>query len=394
MKLNPNRREFIGRSGGLALGAAAFTPLTAKTSVSRDYYNLPPGGIENSRLITEPPPAIADNGRLNLGVFNQPVRRMNLDDAALFSEFPKGPWRRARMQEFIGWGVTHPDWHLGVIIIDIQLITVAAFYAMDRHTGESHQYELFGGGKDFRLATSLWDDKSFARARGFDLEFNHRLDDGYQTIEFETRASKDKPAVSLDLTYHLDLDKRRPLVVSLPVEPRHYFYTVKAAAPFEGSMTIGGDEVRFKPERDTGTMDEHRNYYPLPNRWLFACCSGYDDDGRLVGVNMCDNVIKDQARWNENCLWVGDQISLLGHISFDFDPRDPMKTWRMKEANGRLELTTTPDGGNDPFLIPPAGFRYYQKCGPFHGFAIDDDGERHELGGYFGEAEQFELGIY
>ena len=114
----------------------------------------------------------------------------------------------------------------------------------------------------------------------------------------------------------------------------------------------------------------------------------------MVGLNVCDNAVKDQAHWNENCFWVDGKISLLGPIVFEVDLKAPMKPWLMEETSGRLQLAFTPDGGNEPIKIAPIGLTYYQKCGRYDGYIIDDAGERHEVGGYYGEAEDFELGYF
>jgi hypothetical protein len=389
-----SRRDWLKHTG-LALAAAGLAPASgfAKDDFN-NWYNLPEGGIAQSRVLMPAPASIVSNGRLNLGVFKTPVRNLNITDAALFRKGFKGPMRRMRMQQFIGCGVVNSDWHIGIIIIDLQIAAQASFYALNRHTKQCFQHELYGTHEKIRLAPSVWDGLSYARKPGFNMEFKHHVEQGFHKLTIEIAENKNKPAVKFDVKYYEDLSKVQPLVASMPVEPRHYFYTHKVTMPVEGEMVIGDQKAEFKPTRDSGNMDEHRNYYPFPNRWLFGCCNGFDERGRLVGVNMCDNIIKDQKHWNENCLWVGDKISLLGPIRFEFDPKDPMKPWRMREENGRLELELTPDGGGAPNVIKPAGFSYYQKNGPYNGFAMDDAGEKHIIRNFFGEAEDFKLGYY
>lgn len=383
-----NRREMMWRSA-----AAAGFLVPSFAAAARDFsdlYNPPPGGIDNSRVIAPAPPTISTNGRLNLGAFDAPVRDMNLTDSAMFGGI-KGAWRRARMQQFIGYSFESPDWHVGIIVIDARVLSVGGLYLLNMKTQEMFQYECFGKGPGFRLARCSYDDQSFARGRGFEIEFEHRLDSGLHRIRADVSGRGKKPAVKIEVDFHEDLEKIQPLVVSLPVEPHHYFYTHKVPAPVSGSIRVGDDVQELDPARDTGNMDEHRNYYPVPNCWLFGAFTGRDKKGRLISVNMCDNAIRDQEHWNENCLWVDGKISLLGPIAFEVDLKNPMQPWRMKEKYGRLELEMTPDGGNEPFNIPPLGFKYYQKCGPYRGHLIDDAGRRIEVEGVYGEAEDFEF---
>jgi Domain of unknown function (DUF2804), C-terminal/Domain of unknown function (DUF2804), N-terminal len=396
--MNYSRRSLLklGSAAAMSVGAGQllFSSTLFAGTKPGNFFNMPEGSIENARKVIKTPDSISTDGRLNLGIFEKPVRDMNLDESELFGGGLKAKSRRARMQEFIGWGLTNPEWHIGVIIIDIQLIYTAAFYVLNRKTGVCHQYEYFGAGNNFRLAKSVWDDKSFAKKKGFDLEFTHGLEKGVHKIKFACDGNKKKPPINLEMSFYQDLDKIKPLAVSLPVGQRHYFYTHKSPGPIEGEMKIGKETVKFHADRDSGTMDEHRNYYPLPNQWAFGCFSGFDKKGRLISVNMCDNVIEDQKTWNENCFWAGNEISYLGPISFEFDRKNPQKPWKMKDDEGRLNLVMTPDGGNKPIVIPPAGFSYYQKCGSFKGTIIDDSGIEHNIDGALGETEKFELGIF
>jgi hypothetical protein len=388
-----SRRDVL-KLGGVAAATGAGSWLwPCGASAARDFnelYNLPEGSIDNARKIIAAPHSISTSGKLNLGVFDKPLREMNLEDADLFSGV-SGAGRRARMQEFIGYSFESGDWHVGIIIIDAKILCIGGLYVLSRRNHEVFQYERYGGGRSFSLARTLWNDRSYVKKHGFRIELEHHLDDGYHRISADVKGNRKKPDVSLDVTFLQDLEKYQPLVVSLPVEPRHYFYTQKASAPISGSITVDKDTQKLDPARDCSSMDEHRNYYPIPNRWAFGCFTGRDSQGRFLSVNMCDNAIKDQEHWNENCIWVDGQISLLGPVRFSFDYKDPMKPWTMKEKNGRLSLTMTPDGGNKPIKIPPIIY-YYQKCGNYSGYIIDDHNIKYEVEGIYGEAENFEFG--
>jgi hypothetical protein len=394
MNMRVSRRDVLKLGVVAAAGAGAGSLLWPyKALAAREFdelYNLPQGSIDNARRTIPAPHSIATDGRLNLGVFDKPLQEMNLEDADLFRG-AAGAGRRMRMQEFIGYSFESGDWHIGIINIDAKILCVGALYALSRKTHEVFQYEYFGGGGNFRLARTLWDNKSHARKKGFSIEFEHVLELGYHRITADVKGSRKKPDISLDVKFLQDLEKYQPLVVSLPVESHHYFYTQKASAPISGSITVAGKREELDPARDCSSMDEHRNFYPIPNRWAFGCFTGRDRQGRFLAVNMCDNAIQDQERWNENCMWVDGKISLLGPIRFSFDYQDPMRPWTMKETNGRLSLTMTPDGGNKPIKIPPIIY-YYQKCGNYSGHIIDDDGVKYEVEGIYGEAENFEFG--
>ena len=42
--------------------------------------------------------------------------------------------------------------------------------------------------------------------------------------------------------------------------------------------------------------------------------------------------------------------------------------------------------------LGPLGFKYYQKCGRYEGFMIDDQGQRHDFDNLYGPGENGRIG--
>ena len=177
----------------------------------------------------------------------------------------------------------------------------------------------------------------------------------------------------------------------MPAAPHHFMYTHKAPMPIEGYIQIGQEKFEYDQTRDLAIMDEHKAFYPHATDWYWASFAGFDEKGRIVGLNITDNfTYSDQQNWNENGIWVGDKLSMIGLAKFDFDHDDPSKPWHITEENGRVDVEFIPDGRKtQKFNLLVASMDYYQQFGKFRGFIIDDTGEKHDIKNFYGPAEEY-----
>ncbi|MDD5224812.1 MAG: DUF2804 family protein [bacterium] len=387
MKKRIGRRDFLGKSGkvllasGLSrLGSAA--PVFAAVSsvqTQSDYFIFPaaPGIIE------EAPGKIVEAGRIRLGYFRSPVREMNLSEARVL----KGLIRN--YPEFIGYGITHPDWYFGTIILDPKVFPyISSIYAYDRRSGRLFSHDRLIFGKQGAVAGNTWDGESFAVDSDFMIRFRHRLQEGYHEIKIDIPQDHDKPAVQADLKLFLDLKSFEPLTVSMLVEPRYWCYTQKAFLPIAGEMTIGRQKIVFDPRRDLAGLDESRNLAPFRFGWTWGTCAGFDGANGIVGMNAgVRTQMPDGERWNENCAWIDGKISLLGDVAWELDPDHPKKPWRLKDKRGRFDLEYYPDGKKN-IGSRSIGISYFQTCGEYEGTLQDEAGKTHSFNTYYGTAEQ------
>ncbi len=108
-----------------------------------------------------------------------------------------------------------------------------------------------------------------------------------------------------------------------------------------------------------------------------------------MGLDLALSPQKADPYWEENCLWVGDKLSMLNHVKVEMDHRNLMQPWRAFDAEGRVDITFYLEGGKT-INLGPLG-RYYQKCGCYRGTVIDDAGEKHVLADYYGCAESTDV---
>lgn len=387
-----DRRRLITSAG--ALTGAAFLGGPARAASERegfgDLYAPPtwhPGG---GRVLEQPPPAIASDGRLRLGLFTKPCRSMNLTDSRVYKGRERRWWGGPKLMEWVGFGIAHEAWYFGMIIMDLKMARFAAVYALDRESGRSFSHDAPGSARDSAVSATLWSGRTFMDKKGFHMLFTHDLENGRHGIEIDIAGKGGKPAVEMRLDLAEDMSSFQPLVVSMPIYPAHHLYTHKTMMEAGGSARVGGDELDYDPARSLAALDEFKSYWPIPRRWTWGTALGVDTEGNRVAFNMADYYVRDQDQWNENCLWVGGEIGFLGAAKWSLDESDPDKPWRLEERSGRLKATFYPEGGKIVDLGP--AFKYYQKCGRYEGFFIDGQGRRREFENLYGPGENGRIG--
>ena len=391
MKNKIGRRDFLGKSGKVLLAAGLSrlvpaAPVFAAVPSGRnpsDYFVLP----ATPNVIEEAPARIVEEGRIKLGFFRAPVREMNLSEARILKSWPRS------FPEFIGYGITHPDWYFGTIIIDPKMFPfISSIYAYDRRSGRLFSHDRLAFGRRGQVAKNTWNGESFVVESDFMIRFRHRLEDGYHEISIDIPKDHGKPALKADLKMTLDLNYFQPLTVSMLVEPRFWGYTQKALLPISGEMTIGSEKIVFDPRRDLAALDESRNLTPFRYGWTWGTGADFDERGGIRGINAgIRTEVADGERWNENCAWFDGKISLLGDVTWDLDPANPKKPWRLKDKRGRLDLEYYPEGKKS-IGSRSIGAGYFQTCGQYEGTLQDESGRSHSLKSCYGVAEQGMMG--
>jgi len=283
---------------------------------------------------------------------------------------------------WVGYGVDHPEAHLGVIVIDAGILRIASVYAVDRRTGRCVEHTRLAPLADIHLASNTCAGASFAVARGFDLRMRHGFDAGIHTLRLRSGN------LDADLTMTQDPGRSPPLVASTPIPPTFHVYTHKAPLPVEGSLRVGTTTRALDPRRDLAILDEFRGIVPVPTRWRWGSFGGFDTEGNVVGANLLDGWLPRLRRLqtpsslpagpplgagsHENALWLGPRLSYLGDVHFEPPRSGP---WRVSDAEGRVDLAFSPVGLKSVRGLGPV-FRYRQLAGTWRGVVLDDAGAR------------------
>ena len=115
---------------------------------------------------------------------------------------------------------------------------------------------------------------------------------------------------------------------------------------------------------------------------------GIDAKGRRVGFNLTDNQVKDQVKYNENCLWINNKIYSLPPVRVT-RPAGPGGEWIIQDLEGMVDLVFVPSVANDIKLN--AGLiavDYHGPFGSFRGIIKNGSGEKIDAECLFGAGEQ------
>ncbi len=334
---------------------------------------------------------------MKLGFFNAPIKNINYQDASILGQGLTFIQRKLQLKDWNGFFIQHPEACFeGGIVDAATTLGLSQFTTYDRNTEESFYSMAIALGRNYQLAESTWDGYSFIdNQKGYRMEFHHMLEkERSHKIIMDIEAKDGKPAIKAYLTLYQDISKIMPLVVSLPAKPCNHMYTNKTPMMVEGYILMGDRRFYFDPSRDIAIMDEHKAYYPPETYWNWATFACYDESKQLIGLNLTDNkTFRDQKFWNENCIWQGHGLSMIGTASFDFYPEEPMKPWKMTEENDRVNLEFTPKYKwiNDVYYLIVFNMNYYNLVGYYNGYLRDDKGKKIPVNNFCGQAEKYHV---
>lgn len=338
-----------------------------------------------SRPLETPEKAVVD-GEVRFGRFMRPFRELNLLDAKCGIPQFAGV-RRFRLKEWVHFALIHPDWYLSVVMVDVGFLVNSWLHIFDRRSQKACEHVRMLPPWGFRAPPNVWNDSAEVNSRGYRVFMHNHVEQQMHRLDIEVRAEGSLPSVAGTVLLHEDPARTQPLVAMLPLGPNRPMFTHKSACPASGALQIGKEKVEFVPQRDVGLLDYHKAYYPRNTFWRWATFGTIDATGNLLGVNLTHNVIKDDGQFNENCIWHGSSITLLGAAHFDI-PREPMQPWRIRTTDGAVNLELTPQGLRREHVN--LGFTrtiYNQPYGLYSGTLVDSGGRKHVVEKAFGVAE-------
>jgi hypothetical protein len=340
---------------------------------------------------TDTPQRMVVDGQVaEFGAFKEPFREVNLLDLELVIGGVRVPRAVAdlRLKEWEHFGIVNDEYYFGMVIFDAKFMGTSFFYAFNRKTGEFFEHERTSVGAPLGVARELMHGECYYRNLGYRMEFENRLDSGMHRLRAEIKGKGRKPAIDAEIFVLEDLVRFQPLVVVSPVGPNRPLYTHKSACPVEGKVKLGDRLVVLDPDRDVALMDVQKTFYPYNTFWKWTTFGGRDADGRLIGMNACQNFIADDERYNENCTWVDGEITLASATRFAYDEDALLEPWKITASGGDMDLEFKPEGqrqGKINFGVLMSDF--HQPFGTFSGTMAGPGGSTVEVDGPFGLCE-------
>ena len=282
--------------------------------------------------------------------------------------------RRFRLKEWVGWTFMHPELSASMILQDANYLASSEIYVRDAASQRLTQHSATAAGGSLKLPEALYGSSPSLRRPGYEVGYVFGPRGGTHEIHVDIAAGRRHGHEELPIRADLTLDGSRasaPLSVSQPLRPRGAMYTHKLVFPVSGTLAVGEHTYDFDASRDLVILDEHKSFLPYRTRWLWGTFATVEADG-IVAANFCQR--PDVAGTpGESCLWVpgsgGAPVCIgVDPVRFERDSDDPLAAWHATSADGRLDVTFTPDGRKDvSHQLVVFGIDYWQLYGTWSG---------------------------
>lgn len=282
-------------------------------------------------------------------------------------------WLSPRRLQRKGWmyfGAFTPRYMIGYAVADAGLMATAFVYVYDRQTKKLHEHKAtvpFGFAADFiPTPEAAWQLRSGQR------HWDTRPAGNGWDVRFEA------PGLRVALDFR-DPGAGMSAIAASPGRPFHHTWKI-CAMPVRLALEIDGARSEAQA---SGTLDFTLGYPPRHTDWNWASLDGVTDDGQRIGVNLVAHFMNGQ----ENALWLGDELRPLAQAVFQYDPARLLEPWRVRTADGVLDVEFVPEGQRrEDISIGVLASRFTQPFGRFSGTLRTASGVKKIEG--FGVVEQ------
>lgn len=340
--------------------------------------------------IQSTPPSLVEGGKIHYGRFSREFELLNILDAPFYGSrlFDSRLFKRFRLKEWQHFGIIHPDRYFGFVVMNAKYMAVSFFYIYDRNSRVllEHKHDFIVGSRG--VAKSLYEGRTHFAKRGYAIEVRNDLADGKHHVNVEIEARAQLPPVSATITVEEDQERFQPLVATMHMDGGGPFYTHKNVCPVQGSVTVGGETTTLSKSRDLAMIDVQKTAYPYRSFWNWVCLGGYDDAGRLIGINLTKNNRRSDTDLNENCVWVDGVIHPCGAVVMDFGD-SPMNPWEVHTSCETVQLSFSPHAERaERINMLVAESSFHQPIGLYNGQIRLPSGEQYQVKDLFGVAEE------
>lgn len=256
------------------------------------------------------------------------------------------PLRHKRWQYL---ALTHPDYIIGLAVVDVGWTGAAFAYLFDRRAA---RLLADVSAESFPRHQAHVSDHAFGAAR-YDspkLRICFGRQDGYLAVTVTS--------AQLQLAAHISVSQQTPVLAAIaPGDWRAHSTHKSGALEVSGFADCQGQ--RFSLDGAIASLDYSNGLLARQTAWRWASAHRAG-----LGFNLQQGYMGD----GENALWMDRQLFPLAGVTFDYDPAQPLRPWQIHSDDGLLALQFTPEGlrsKNQNLLI--ASSRYIQVIGRFDG---------------------------
>lgn len=308
---------------------------------------------------------IQPNGQPVFGVFPDGVEKINYLDYDLRTTMDRkrGPLARRlafNQFQFISFASEHLI--VGLAIVDLKLISNAFVYLYDPVTGAFEEFSFL---------------QPLARKTSIEPAPNHGVgtfQKGKSSLHIHATRNPGTRRVKVNLAGRVQIDATidestayNPLAVCSRAGYDGWVFTQKSAAQLcEGRIQWDKRSFDLSDINALAAVDWTAGFMRRETFWNWGSLSCNLPDGRRLGLNLAAGV--NETGVSENALWLDGRLIKVDMVDFQFDRYQAEKPWKMRSADGIINLSFTPRGQRKEklnVLIMQSNFT--QHFGQFYG---------------------------
>lgn len=342
------------------------------------------------RIAAPIPKKLVENGKFNLGAYNEAIPQINFLDAHQPLGLPTPNWiNNLRLREWQAFQIANKDHFFMAAIFNAKPMGLLHFVHYNIKTKEKKRFERKLPFNLLNVANGLLNSESRGEFLDFSFKVVNAIKNGEINIAIKSTISN---LPEVDAYFHAThtKDKVTPIVTCQPFNSNAAMYSHKALMPVKGAVNIGGDIIRLEEKDSWLIIDDHKGFYPRRTQWDWVT-GAINNNGERIGFNLTDNQTKHKDLYNENCLWVNDEMHFLPPVKFTRKKGNP-SIWTIMDEFDRVNVCYYPEIETDlkeNYLI--ARTDYHSCYGFFDGYIRNTKGEKVDVKQLFGAGEQFDI---
>ncbi len=327
---------------------------------------------------------LSENGTLNdHGWARHPVLDCNLENAH-FYRLRFLQWLRIKRWDY--YAVFTPDHFFSFTIGDIGYLGSIFAYTIDFTSWKYHEETLtIPLARGVILPRNSTSGESRFENKRVRLRFLAEPTCRHLEVHWDGFNSQELSAnVTLSLA-----PQHESTVNVIPIGKKRFYYTRKVnCLPASGWVICNGKRHELEPQSSLGCLDWGRGIWNYQSFWIWGSLNSFLSDGRTIGLNLGAG-IGDMSAATDCSLILNGRIHKLGKVNYDYDPHNFMRPWRIRDEDGRLDLTFIPQLER----VAKTDFKLlcsevHQMFGYYNGQVTSDTGETIELKEQIGFIEE------
>ena len=331
------------------------------------------------RTLEPAPPSVLDasTGAPRIGAYRGPLPRVDLSSLA------RGKlWRLFHEKRWMYVAISADPLLVGVAIADLGYLCNGFAFVFDRAEARMIADRT-------ALAPPFAGDVNDTSGPGHLARFEL----GATRLRFERAAAADPYRLEVrmgDLEISAELfagEAPPPISVVAPI-PGGVLNTTEKRALLHARGSVRVGDTRHAFERGLGGYDYTHGLLARRTSWRWAFAQGHAKDGEPIAFNLVEGFVGEP----ECALWANGELHPLAEGRFTFDPENWRAPWKLRTADGALDLDFVPGGAHaEKKNFGVVASRFLQPMGVFRGTIAVPGRETIEIDDVLGVTEDQEI---